>query len=677
MAEMTLRLDRIREILADAAQQSDPDRGGVAAYVAENGPFWDGGVDQLKTFRMWGVPMIGPTAETSGLIKALRGEPPFDGGQFPQLLPGGEPVPDTDIAVIADWIDDGCPDTGHLVDEPLGSAPEASTAEAGASTYTIREHEFAAFEGGVNAFAFRQTEVRQRANIDLIPEAQIEAFRDAMRQILKLNASPHDRRSYNNMALIHQNHCQHGWELFLPWHRAYMYEFEQNLRDFNPDVMLPYWDWTMPQYHPSDPGSGARIPNAQKAFLTAGAARDLIDALDPRPTATQIEAFEQLVSTRTLFYTQGDFLEWMVNVIGYVDVTPDPANRNRQRVIHALHVSNPLWYPLRYPGTYLDSDGNLSTINKVIQYHYPTADDIRQILSLNTFRDFGGGSMYNDSFGFLDQNPHNTMHIWTGGMNPYLKRASYETGDTAKRSDSPSTQSQRRYYTDQDLFSQPTYGDMFSNLTASYDPVFWPVHSNVDRLWWQWQQSHSGQPQNLEAVLSPWSYTIRDMLNIEPFGYEYVRGSYLIPVGYAQPVGRLVSAEISPPDGMAGFQRAEVRIHRVPELTQSCIVRVFLNDPGATAETPVDGNDHFAGHLSIFGHSECIGGPGHCAIPGQRPTDMRGRPHNMPRNHRIDVTRAAKQMLQQSDTLRVTLVVIGADNDAALKMEGLTLTFLD
>ena len=58
------------------------------------------------------------------------------------------------------------------------------------------------------------------------------------------------------------------------------------------------------------------------------------------------------------------------------------------------------------------------TINSVIHYHYPTADDMAQILSLNNFRDFGGGSVYDAAFGFLDQNPHNTMHIWTGGMNP-------------------------------------------------------------------------------------------------------------------------------------------------------------------------------------------------------------------------------------------------------------------
>ena len=86
-------------------------------------------------------------------------------------------------------------------------------------------------------------------------------------------------------------------------------------------------------------------------------------------------------------------------------------------MIDALLASNSLWYPLRYPAEY---DGN-QTINQRIHYHYPTAEDIEQILSLNNFRDFGGGNVYNASFGFLDQNPHNTMHIWTGGQNPEFK----------------------------------------------------------------------------------------------------------------------------------------------------------------------------------------------------------------------------------------------------------------
>src|SRR5262249_59503741 len=89
------------------------------------------------------------------------------------------------------------------------------------------------------------------------------------------------------------------------------------------------------------------------------------------------------------------------------------------RFIDALPPANALWSPLRYPAESHNAQQQPQTITQAIHYHYPTADDIEQILALRTFRDFGGGSFYNDSFGFLDQNPHNTMHIWTGGENPH------------------------------------------------------------------------------------------------------------------------------------------------------------------------------------------------------------------------------------------------------------------
>jgi hypothetical protein len=56
-------------------------------------------------------------------------------------------------------------------------------------------------------------------NLDCMSEPQIERLRRAMRELFELNHWAEDRRSYNNLALIHQNHCQHGWERFLPWHR--------------------------------------------------------------------------------------------------------------------------------------------------------------------------------------------------------------------------------------------------------------------------------------------------------------------------------------------------------------------------------------------------------------------------------------------------------------------------
>jgi len=120
----------------------------------------------------------------------------------------------------------------------------------------------------------------------------------------------------------------------------------------------------------------------------------------------------------------------------------------------------------------------------------------------------------------------------------------------------------------------------------------------------------------------------------------------------------------------------------VPQLPRSCFIRVFLNLPDANAETPID-HDNYAGYLAVFGHGECIGGPGHCELPPSRPRkyDLRPRSHNTPRNHRINVTRAAQRLLENGATsLQVTLVVIGADyceDNELLRLEGVSLNFLD
>ena len=62
---------------------------------------------------------------------------------------------------------------------------------------------------------------------------------------MALNAWPRDIRSYNAWAQMHGDQCPHGWSTFLPWHRMYLWGFEQALQDIgSPTVTLPYWDWT-------------------------------------------------------------------------------------------------------------------------------------------------------------------------------------------------------------------------------------------------------------------------------------------------------------------------------------------------------------------------------------------------------------------------------------------------
>jgi tyrosinase len=145
---------------------------------------------------------------------------------------------------------------------------------------------------------------------------------------------------------------------------------------------------------------------------------------------------------------------------------------------------------------------------------------------------------------------------------------------------------------------------------------------------------------------------------------------------------RFVSKPIKVDPKAKNFRKAEIRLHWVPQLLRSCFVRAFLNQPGADATTAVRDNPHYAGYLAIFGHGACYGGPGHCDLPPPRSRayDQRPRSHNTPRNHRIDVTDAARLALADKDELQITLVVIGVDyreERDLLKLEGVSLNLLD
>ena len=272
-------------------------------------------------------------------------------------------------------------------------------------------------------------------------------------------------------------------------------------------------------------------------------------------------------------------------------------------MIDALLASNALWYPLRYPAEYAGG----GTINKAIHYHYPTGADMAQILSLNNFRDFGGGSVYDAAFGFLDQNPHNTMHIWTGGnesrdrsettlalpnyvcdrsrpgQSPRRCRARCSPRSaTAPRSSRTASSTTARICT-----SQPQFGDMFSNLTASYDPIFWPIHVNVDRTWWEWQTQQSDRPADRSR---------RGALAVELHGARHagdlalrlrVRALLVFHAGRHGGADRAVRLQADPGrQKVKKFRKAEIRLHWVPQLLRSCFVRAFINQPGADATTP-------------------------------------------------------------------------------------------
>jgi hypothetical protein len=66
-------------------------------------------------------------------------------------------------------------------------------------------------------------------------------------------------------------------------------------------------------------------------------------------------------------------------------------------------------------------------------------------------------------------------------------------------------------------------GTISSPATAAKDPIFWLLHSNVDRMWDLWQLNHTGTPNlsGADAVMDPWTQTAGDAEDVVNLGYSY------------------------------------------------------------------------------------------------------------------------------------------------------------
>jgi tyrosinase len=95
--------------------------------------------------------------------------------------------------------------------------------------------------------------LRVRSAVHNLSDTQTANFRQSYRQMMAIS----DNRGFQYLAGLHgvpswycwhhqQNaHSAQRMELFLPWHRAYLYNWEMAMRDQVSDVTLPWWDWTL------------------------------------------------------------------------------------------------------------------------------------------------------------------------------------------------------------------------------------------------------------------------------------------------------------------------------------------------------------------------------------------------------------------------------------------------
>jgi tyrosinase len=105
---------RVQKILRAAGKSVAADHHGG------NGPFWEKTLPEFKDLAFYGQQLIadpGPDrGASSALIKALRGDAPFDGTMFSPMPLGRQRVGDRDIDFIQTWIDEGLPDAEIVFD---------------------------------------------------------------------------------------------------------------------------------------------------------------------------------------------------------------------------------------------------------------------------------------------------------------------------------------------------------------------------------------------------------------------------------------------------------------------------------------------------------------------------------------------------------------------------------
>ncbi len=115
--------------------------------------------------------------------------------------------------------------------------------------------------------------MRLRKNVKNLTDAEKQAFVNAVLALKKkpsvLHPQDNTRGRYDDYSEVHMNAMMAqqgfpddpqftpGWghyaPAFLPWHRALVLEFENDLAAIDPSVTLPYWDWTDPASNPLTP----------------------------------------------------------------------------------------------------------------------------------------------------------------------------------------------------------------------------------------------------------------------------------------------------------------------------------------------------------------------------------------------------------------------------------------
>ncbi|ORX97417.1 Di-copper centre-containing protein, partial [Basidiobolus meristosporus CBS 931.73] len=98
---------------------------------------------------------------------------------------------------------------------------------------------------GVHGQAGKCSRIRVRKEIRQMTDNERNAYLRAINELKK-------RNKYEQFAYIHSTYevYAHGTPDFFPWHRQFLLNFENALREIDPSINIPYWDWTIESQSP-------------------------------------------------------------------------------------------------------------------------------------------------------------------------------------------------------------------------------------------------------------------------------------------------------------------------------------------------------------------------------------------------------------------------------------------
>lgn len=256
-------------------------------------------------------------------------------------------------------------------------------------------------------------------------------------------------------------YCQHANVLFPFWHRLYCLRLEQALQSVlergKERVALHYWDESSEETKKSGLPD---IVTAEKVKIDdKDVPNPLLKFTLPLPIEDEVENFD----LNSKFYKKEAGYETCR--YPYSGIRSPEAAKTA-----ALHHNDEI-----------DKGQAISLLqeNIICWLNDGVAKQFKKCLSTQEYNPFSNTSSAACHQGCPSvEQPHNDLHLAVGGFTP---PETYEDGSVKQDS-----QGNIMWKT----AIVGANGDMGANEVASYDPVFFLHHSNIDRMFWVWQKKH-------------------------------------------------------------------------------------------------------------------------------------------------------------------------------------------